>query len=176
MLVTSNFYSQTKISFYKVNNKSTSDLPYLGMQFEFKKETFYFNSNHFKEIITSNGVKKDSVEYKISNKSWYYKEHKKWNLYFNYKTKSGGYIYISKQKYKIKFIERIRIKNKKLDAFYLKPINAKVSHLQVFLFDPEQGIILVSNKGMGVNIVKDGFFDTPLNEAEENLIFSLKTD
>jgi hypothetical protein len=174
--VTSNFYSQTKNSFYKVNNKSTSDLHYLGMQLEFKKETFYFNNNHFKEIVISNGVKKDSVEYKILNKAWYYKEKNKWNLYFNFKTKKGGYIYVSKQKYKIKFIERIHIKNKKLDALYLKPFNAEGSHLPVFLFDPNQGIILISNKSIGVNVVKDVFFDTPLNEKEENLILSLKAD
>jgi hypothetical protein len=174
ILMNTNIYSQSNTHNFKVNGKNELDLPYMGMQFEFKKEVLHLDEKRFKEFSIVNKKKENGFEFKIIRDKWYLKQNKKWTNYFDFSTNKGGDLYLSELKYKVVFSDTITIQKKLLYAIYYKPYVAKQNHLSLYLIDPIDGIVLVSNRSFGVNLIRTDFFTTALTEKEEKEIFKLK--
>src|ERR1700761_7372504 len=132
-------FSQNVIKYnYVVNGKSDSDRnkPFLGMEYEFSTIRKYYSQTEFKESRLFTGSNDSFIFYKIINQVWYYKTKNKWNLFFDYNRKQGGYIRLLGNNYKIKFEKEIIIRNKKLYKIVLRPTNVILAHNPAYLFDP----------------------------------------
>lgn len=161
-------YSQ-KISTYSyVLNEhmaSVDSVPLLGMELEFATKREYYNDSLFSETRLFTGSNAKSILFKIEKGIWYYKVKNKWNLFYDFNTKKGGYISLFKAKNKIQFRKVVSIRNEILHEIVLEPVSVSSSHKLHYYFSPSKGVVIIKASSGTILLRKDSF-RKPLTDAE----------
>lgn len=161
-------YSQTISQLHYVLNGhgEFSDSTFIyGMEQEFETKREYFRINLFSETRLFTGDLNKSILFKIDRKIWYYKYKNEWKLFYNTKLKVGGYIILSKVRYKIKFSKVLNIRNKILHKITLEPIGISQSHKSVYYFNPETGVAIIRTYN-GITLLRTDVFGQALSGDE----------
>jgi hypothetical protein len=170
MLSVTTCFSQKLIRYnYVVNNRTSNDKPYLGMELEFSTARKFYDNAKFKESRLFTGSNNDYIHYCIKNQTWYYKDKNKWRLFVDFENKQGGEINLLGNDYKIVCEKEILIRDKKLYKVNLRPINVTIINQPTYFFDPKEGVVIFRSASGIVLIRKDYIFDH-LTENEINLL------
>jgi len=140
-------------------------MPILGMELEFATKREYYNDSLFSETRLFTGDNTKSILYKIENGIWYYKVKNKWNLFYDFNTKKGGYITRFKVKYKIQFKKVVSIRNEILHEIVLEPITVSQSHNLHYYFSPSKGVVMIKASS-GIILLRKDSFGKPLTDDE----------
>lgn len=165
-------YSQNICTYHYVLNEQiakTDSMPLLGMEQEFSTKREYFNSTSFSETRLFTGSNAKSILFKIENGIWYYKVKNKWKLFYDFSTKNGGYILISKRKNKVQFKKVVSIRNETLHEIMLEPIGVSTSHNLHYYFSPTKGVIIIKASS-GIILLRKENFETPLTDNESDIL------
>jgi len=119
---------------------------YIGKEFEFIYERNYLNDSAFEE---KNLFSNDSFErfiFLIKEKKWYYMHKKKWYLFFDQGNKTDCVFYLDKIPFKLSWEKSCNWDRN--ETFMLKlipPEEISISHLPIYFFNPNYGIIGIKN-------------------------------
>jgi hypothetical protein len=166
-------YSQKVFTYHYVLNEhiaSVDSVPLLGMEQEFETTRKYFASSSFSETELFTGSDTKSINYKIDKGVWYYKSINKWKLFYDYNRMVGGYITLSKVRYKIKFIKVISIRNENLHKIILEPINISQSHKAQYYFSPTKGVLIIKNSS-GIILLRKDSFEYSMTDDEFDVLY-----
>ncbi len=161
-------YSQTDSTYYYVLNEhieKSDSSPVLGIEFEFNTNRKYFKSFLFSETRLFTGSNAKSVQYKIENCIWYYKQKNKWRLFYDYNKMEGGYITFNDIKYRVKFKKVVIIRNVPLHKIVLEPMSISQSHKAQYYFSPSKGVLLIKANN-GIILLRKDSFKTSLSDDE----------
>lgn len=161
-------YSQNNITYHYVLNEpivKTDSGVLFGKKIVFSTKRKFINSKLFSEKGLFTGDDTKSILYKIEKGIWYYKVKNKWKLFYDFKTKKGGYISLLKEIHKIQFIKTVTIRNEIFHKIDIKPVRIFRTHNPDYYFSPSKGIIIIRASN-GIILVRRENFDTPLTYAE----------
>ncbi|MDI6048518.1 hypothetical protein QLS31_01600 [Flavobacterium sp. XS2P24] len=169
LLFNSIVYSQNTVQYnYIISNKPYKNKPYVGMELEFSAQKKCLSEFEFSisRLFTGN---QNFIDFKQKNQVLYYKNKKRWVLFYDFETKKGGDISISGIKYHLFFKEKIKIRNITLDKIYLKATTVTQLHQRYYYINKNEGVLAIKTS-IGKMLIRDDFFKEPLSEEEEKLL------
>lgn len=164
--------AQKTVLFHYQNNEITvggKSAPVLSTMQNFSTVRTYIDDAEFKESGLFTGDHKRSVLYKIVDQIWYYKNQKRWQLFYNFHTKKGGVIDLMGTRCRVVFNKEVLIHNKLLHKLYIKPVKVVQSHNLAYYFDPKSGVVLVKNSWNGL-LLRTDFFTRKLTIQDQELL------
>lgn len=165
-------YSQNNVTYHYVLNKcltKTDSVPYLGIMHEFSSKRVYFNTSKFSETFLFTGSDTESILYKIEKEIWYYKEKKKWQLFYDFNMKKGGYFREGNDKLRIRFKKTVILRNVILHKIELEKIGVEYSHFTSYYFCTSKGVIVINGNNGNIYLRRD-CFETPLTDEESDIL------
>lgn len=139
--------------------------PAFGKLQNFSTLRTYVNDSQFKETRLFTFDNNKSIFYRIVNQKWYYKNNKKWKLFYDFYGKKGGVVYLRGGAYEVVFDKEITIQGRILHKLFFKPIKIFQSHKLAYYFDPKFGVVIVQNSAGSV-LLRTNSFIKKLNESE----------
>jgi hypothetical protein len=150
-------------------NEKGSAPPLFGMDQEFITLRKFYTNYKFSETRLFTGDSNKSIFYKIENRIWYYKQNKKWKLFYDHDRKNGGFIKLFGLRYIIKFKGEVVIRNSTLHRISLLPVSVSQSHSLEYYFNPLKGVVIIKSSN-GIILLRSDSFNTQLTEDEIKLL------
>jgi len=153
--------------YYQTSDVSTNNegSPIFDKLQNFSTVRTYKNDSQFKETRLFTFDDNKSISYSIVNQKWYYRNDKKWKLFYDFNKKKGGLISLRGYTYKVVFDKEIIIHGEILHKLFLKPTKIFESHKLAYYFNPKLGVVLIQNSA-GSFLVRTNSFMIRLDEKE----------